>query len=46
VEIWRRGGSWTVKYASTAKLEKIVLDPAKVLPDVDRTNNEWKANGF
>ena len=44
VEIWRRGGSWTYKYPSTNKIDKIILDPEKVLPDVDRKNNEW-ANG-
>lgn len=39
VEIWRRGGTWTFKYASTSKLTKVVLDPEHVLPDVDRSNN-------
>jgi hypothetical protein len=41
VNIWYRGGSWTFKYASTAKIEKVVLDPDHVLPDVDRDNNQW-----
>jgi hypothetical protein len=41
VEIWRRGGSWTYKYPSTNKIDKIILDPEKVLPDADRKNNEW-----
>ncbi len=41
VEIWQRGGVWTLKYASTGKIDKVILDPEKVLPDADRKNNEW-----
>ena len=41
VDVWMRGGTWTFKYASTIKLDKVVLDPEKVLPDMNRTNNEW-----
>ena len=41
VEIWQRGGTWTFKYNSTTRLDKVVLDPENVLPDVDRKNNEW-----
>jgi len=43
VEIWQRGGSWTYKYASKNKIDKIILDPENVLPDVDRKNNEWNS---
>jgi len=41
VEIWQRDGSWTFKYASISKIDKIILDPENVLPDVNRKNNEW-----
>lgn len=41
VEVWQRGGNWTLKYASTSKIDKVILDPENVLPDVDRSNNEW-----
>ncbi len=41
VEIWQRGGIWTVKYTSVVKIEKVILDPDHVLPDIDRKNNEW-----
>ncbi len=41
VEIWQRGGVWTFKYASTGKIDKVILDPDKELPDADRKNNEW-----
>ncbi|MEP7253651.1 MAG: M1 family metallopeptidase, partial [Ginsengibacter sp.] len=42
VEVWHRGGTWTFKYPSTTKVQSVVLDPGNVLPDIDRTNNEWK----
>jgi hypothetical protein len=42
VEIWQRDGSWTFKYPSNTKINKIILDPETLLPDVDRKNNEWK----
>jgi hypothetical protein len=41
VEIWQRGDTWTFKYASTAKLDKVILDPENQLPDMNRKNNEW-----
>jgi hypothetical protein len=41
VEIWQRGGSWVFKYASSNKIDKVILDPENVLPDMDRKNNEW-----
>ncbi|MEO6136200.1 MAG: M1 family metallopeptidase [Ginsengibacter sp.] len=41
VEIWQRSGTWTFKYPSTKKIDKVILDPEKVLPDMDRKNNEW-----
>ena len=43
VEIWQRGGLWTFKYGSIDKIDKIILDPENVLPDVDRKNNEWNS---
>lgn len=41
VDIWMRDGNWTFKYASTHKIEKLILDPDHVLPDINRANNEW-----
>lgn len=40
VEIWQRGGTWIYKYASTGKINKVILDPENLLPDMDRANNE------
>lgn len=44
VEIWQRGGSWTFKYASTSKIDKVIIDPENMLPDMDRKNNNWDAD--
>lgn len=44
IEIWLRGGNWVYKYSSTGKIDKVILDPEKVLPDMDRKNNEWTNN--
>jgi hypothetical protein len=43
VEIWQRGGTWTFRYPSSDKIDKVILDPENVLPDTDRKNNEWDA---
>jgi hypothetical protein len=43
VEIWQRGGDFTLKYTSKSKIDKVILDAEQVLPDVDRKNNEWNA---
>lgn len=43
VEVWQRGGTKVYKYNSTSKIDKVILDPEHVLPDVDRSNNEWTA---
>lgn len=43
VEIWQRGAEWTLKYNSTSPLTSVILDPKGELPDIDRSNNVWKA---
>jgi hypothetical protein len=43
VEIWQRGGCWKFNYASTSKIEMVILDPEYILPDMDRKNNNWKS---
>ncbi|PZP48294.1 MAG: peptidase M1 [Pseudopedobacter saltans] len=42
VEIWQRGGRWTFTVPTTQKIQSITLDPAHLLPDIDRGNNIWK----
>ena len=44
VEIWQRGGEWKFFYPSTRKLESVTLDPDRMIPDSDESNNVWKAN--
>jgi len=41
VEIWQRGGQWTLQAKTTSKIKKVTLDPKKQYPDVDSTNNVW-----
>jgi hypothetical protein len=41
VEIWRTSGIYQLRYSSTEKIESVVVDPDKMLPDVDDKNNHW-----
>jgi hypothetical protein len=41
VDVWMRNKSWTVNYPTTEELLSVELDPGKVLPDVNITNNTW-----
>jgi hypothetical protein len=43
VDIWQRQGTWTFKFNSTDSITSVVLDPDHVLPDINRSNNVWKA---
>ncbi|WP_080237800.1 M1 family metallopeptidase [Spirosoma rigui] len=43
VEVWQRGGSWTLRYNSTSSLKTVVIDPDQKLPDVNSKNNTWRA---
>jgi hypothetical protein len=43
VEIWQRGSVWTLRYASTSRINEVVLDPDNILPDINRKNNQWNA---
>ncbi|HEY0612219.1 MAG TPA: M1 family peptidase, partial [Chitinophaga sp.] len=42
-EIWQRGGTWTFHYPSASTLSQVVIDPGQAFPDMNRNNNEWKA---
>ena len=44
VEIWKRNVSWEFKVDTTEELAKVVIDPDYALPDVNSTNNKWKAS--
>lgn len=41
VEIWEHGGTFTFRYNSTSTIDSVIVDPDKVLPDVNAANNVW-----
>ncbi len=41
VDIWMRNSSWTVHFPATEEVVSVVIDPNKVLPDVNEANNTW-----
>lgn len=41
VEIWQRGNSWTHLLKTTKQIKRVVLDPNKMLPDVNVLNDTW-----
>ena len=41
VEIWQRNKIFSFNYSSASPVEKIILDPDNVFPDVNRNNNVW-----
>jgi len=43
VEIWERSGKYTFRFNSTTPLKKVIVDPNKMLPDVNVSNNIWPA---
>jgi len=44
VEIWKRNVTWEFKVDTTEELAKVVIDPDYALPDVDSSNNKWRAS--
>lgn len=44
-QIWQVGSTHTFHYASTSPVTAVIIDPLKVIPDTDRSNNEWKGTG-
>ena len=44
VEIWKRNVTWTFRVDTNEALSKVVIDPDFALPDVDSSNNKWKAS--
>lgn len=41
VEIWQRGDSWEHLLKTTKQVQRVVLDPNKMLPDVNPLNDTW-----
>ena len=46
VEVWQRGANWTFGVNTTSKVIDVVLDPDKLLPDINRSNNKMKEKPF
>jgi hypothetical protein len=44
VEVWQRGSEWKFFYPSTRKIESATIDPDRMLPDANESNNVWKGN--
>ena len=44
VEIWNNTSTWKVKLPTVEKLLSVVIDPNKILPDINFSNNSWKGN--
>jgi hypothetical protein len=44
VEVWNNTNSWKLKLPTTEELKKVVLDPNKILPDINFDNNSWRSN--
>lgn len=41
VDVWMRNKTWTIHYPTTEEVTSVVLDPDKVLPDMNTENNTW-----
>jgi hypothetical protein len=46
VEVWQRGAQWSFGVNTTSKITEVVLDPDKLLPDINRQNNSLSQKGF
>jgi hypothetical protein len=42
VEMWYLGSRFTYRMAAAKRLERVVIDPRAIYPDVDRQNNSWR----
>lgn len=43
VEVWQHGNTWMFAYPAKNKITKVVIDPDNKVPDVNRSNNTWRA---
>lgn len=41
VEIWQRGDTWNHMIDTKKEVKSIILDPNKILPDVNGSNDSW-----
>ena len=41
VEIWQRGNDWNYLLETDKQVSKVIIDPNKMLPDVNFSNDSW-----
>ncbi len=41
VEVWQRGNTWNHLIKTTKKIKAVVIDPDKILPDINLGNDSW-----
>ncbi|HEU0065194.1 MAG TPA: M1 family metallopeptidase [Flavisolibacter sp.] len=46
VEVWQRGSDWTFYVVPSSKITDVIIDPDKLLPDINRKNNSLGTKGF
>lgn len=46
VEIWHRGNTWNHLLRTDKEVESVELDPEKLLPDVNFSNDAWPADFY
>ena len=44
VEIWQRGDSWNYLHRTDKEIKGVELDPQKILPDINFSNDAWPVN--
>lgn len=44
VEIWERGDTWNYLLKTDKKVKSVVIDPDKILPDINLGNDSWPQN--
>mgnify|MGYP003629967032 CR=1 FL=1 len=42
VEVWQRNNRWIYLLESDKKLKKVVIDPEKIMADIDGSNDVWE----
>ena len=46
VEIWQRGNQWTFMHTTDQNINSILIDPNKILPDINGSNDVWPADFY
>ena len=44
VEIWNNTSTFKVKLPTTEEVKSVIIDPDKIFPDVNYSNNKWSSN--